>query len=167
MKTGTEKIPSAFLIIIAFAIVYIVWGSTYFFIKMAVQGGLPPFLTGALRYTTAGLILMAWCIIKGEKIFVGRNIVHAAVCGFLLLFIANGTVTWSEQTLPSAMVAIILSCPPIWIVLLDKKNWGVNFKSKSTVIGLIVGFAGVLLMSAVLWVKPLAKDSGGNFLLPG
>ena len=135
------------MVVTAFAIVYIVWGSTYFFIKMAVQGGLPPFLTGALRYTIAGLILMAWCIIKGEKIFVGRNILHAAVCGFLLLVIANGTVTWSEQTLPSAMVAIILSCPPIWIVLLDKKNWAVNFKSKSTIIGLDYWFlAGVLLL---------------------
>ncbi|MFC0514016.1 EamA family transporter [Mucilaginibacter angelicae] len=145
MTPATTKSTSPLLVVIAFATVYIVWGSTYFFIKMAVAG-FPPLLLGALRFFTAGLLLMVWCAIKGEKIFVKQNILHAAVSGFLLLVIGNGAVIWAEQTLPSAMVAIMVTSPPIWFVLLDKPNWGTNFKSKSTIAGLIIGFIGVILL---------------------
>ncbi|SFD58695.1 Permease of the drug/metabolite transporter (DMT) superfamily [Chitinophaga sp. CF118] len=146
MSLSQQKNAPPLLVIIAFATIYIVWGSTYFFIGKAVQGGLPPFLLAFMRYFTAGLLLMLWCIIRGEKIFIWKNIIHATVSGILLLFIANGTVTWSEQILPSAMVAIIVSCPPLWIVLLDYKNWKINLRNKSTVTGLIIGFIGVLLL---------------------
>jgi len=145
MAPTTAKSTSPLLVIIAFATVYIVWGSTYFFIKIAVAG-FPPLLLGALRFFTAGLLLMVWCAIKGEKIFVIQNILHAAVSGFLLLVIGNGAVIWAEQTLPSAMVAIMVTSPPIWFVLLDKPNWSTNFKSKSTIIGLVIGFIGVILL---------------------
>jgi len=165
MPVNTQKAAPALLIFIAFATIYIVWGSTYFFIRMAVQGGIPPFILGGMRYTSAGLLLMTWCVLKGEKIFVWKNIMHAATSGFLLLFIANGTVTWSEQTLPSAMVAIILSCPPIWIVLLDGKNWAINFKNKWTITGLIIGFTGVLLLFGEQ-VSGIFSTGGGQSQLP-
>ncbi|WPU96537.1 EamA family transporter [Mucilaginibacter sabulilitoris] len=145
MASVSQKSASPLLVIIAFAIVYIVWGSTYFFIKMAVDG-FPPLLLGALRFFSAGVLLLIWCIIKGEKIFIKRNVMHAVVTGFLLLVIGNGAVIWVEQTLPSAMVAIMVSSAPIWFVLFDKQNWSVNFKSTSTIIGLLVGFAGVILL---------------------
>jgi len=105
MALTPQKSASSLMVIIAFATVYIVWGSTYFFIKMAVDG-FPPLLLGALRFLTAGILLLIWCKIKGEQIFIKRNIIHAAVTGFLLLVIGNGAVIWVEQTLPSAMVAI-------------------------------------------------------------
>src|ERR1700733_10017689 len=146
MPLNTQKTASPLLVIIAFATVYIVWGSTYFFIRMAEQGGMAPFLLGAIRFTIAGLLLMSWCIIKREKIFVLKDMLSAAVTGVLLLFIANGIVIWSEQTLPSAMVAILVSSAPIWFVLLDKPNWAINLKNKATIFGLVVGFAGVILL---------------------
>ncbi|HAL82931.1 MAG TPA: EamA family transporter [Mucilaginibacter sp.] len=146
MPLKSQKPVSALLVIIAFATVYIVWGSTYFFIRMAEQGGMPPFLLGAIRFTTAGLLMMGWCVVKGEKIFVRQNIIHAAVSGILLLFVANGIVIWSEQTLPSAMVAIMVSSAPIWFVLIDKSHWGVNLSSRPTIIGLVIGFGGVILL---------------------
>jgi drug/metabolite transporter (DMT)-like permease len=145
MATSSQKSASPLLVIIAFATVYLVWGSTYFFIKMAVDG-FPPFLLGAIRFFMAGALLLTWCAIKGERIFVKRNMIHAAVSGLLLLVIGNGIVIWVEQTLPSAMVAIMVTAPPIWFVLLDKPNWGTNFKSKSTIIGLVIGFGGVILL---------------------
>lgn len=145
MATPTQKPASPLLVIIAFVTVYIVWGSTYFFIQMCVHG-FPPLLLGGIRFFTAGILLFAWCAIKGEKLFVWKNILHAAVSGTLLLFVANGTVIWSEQTLPSAMVAIMVSSAPIWFVVLDKGKWGENFKSRSTIFGLLIGFAGVLLL---------------------
>jgi drug/metabolite transporter (DMT)-like permease len=165
MTPATTKPASRLLVVIAFATVYIVWGSTYFFIKMAVAG-FPPLLLGALRFFTAGLLLMVWCAIKGEKIFVKQNILHAAVSGFLLLVIGNGAVIWAEQTLPSAMVAIMVTSPPIWFVLLDKPNWGANFKSKSTIVGLIIGFIGVILLFRDQ-IADVLGSSAGPSKLPG
>lgn len=165
MALTPQKSASTLLVIIAFAIVYLVWGSTYFFIKMAVDG-FPPLLLGALRFTTAGILLFAWCIIKGEKIFVKRSIVHAVVTGFLLLVVGNGAVIWVEQTLPSAMVAIMVSSAPIWFVLFDRQNWHVNFKSTSTIIGLVIGFIGVILLFSEQ-IGSLFGSSMGLSKLPG
>jgi drug/metabolite transporter (DMT)-like permease len=146
MSPKSQNKVSTLWVVIAFATVYLVWGSTYFFIRMAMEGGLPPFILGAVRFTTAGLLLMGWCVIKREKIFVAKDILNAAITGILLLFVANGIVIWSEKTLPSAMVAILVSSAPIWFILLDKPNWGINLKHKTTILGLIIGFAGVILL---------------------
>jgi drug/metabolite transporter (DMT)-like permease len=145
MTPAINKSASPVLVIIAFATVYIVWGSTYFFIQMAIHG-IPPLMMGAIRFFTAGMLMLVWCAIKGEKLFNRNSIVTSAVTGILLLCGGNGAVIWVEQKLPSAMVAILVSAAPIWFVLLDKQNWGVNFKSKSTVAGLIIGFTGVILL---------------------
>jgi drug/metabolite transporter (DMT)-like permease len=145
MTAATNKSASPVLVIMAFATVYIVWGSTYFFIQMAIHG-IPPLLMGAMRFSTAGSLLLIWCAIKGEKLFNRGSIVITAITGILLLCGGNGAVIWAEQKLPSAMVAILVSAAPIWFVLLDKQSWSVNFKSKSTIAGLIVGFAGVILL---------------------
>ncbi|MEO6000757.1 MAG: EamA family transporter [Chitinophagaceae bacterium] len=144
--TGTiKKNASTLMVVLAFATVYIVWGSTYLFIQKAVFG-FPPFLLGAVRFLLAGLLLMAWCRFKGEQLFVLKNIRDAAVSGILLLFIGNGIVIWVEQFMPTAMVAITLSSSPLWFIVLDKAKWGENFKSKATIAGLIIGFAGVILL---------------------
>lgn len=133
------------MVVLAFATVYLVWGSTYFFIKEALNG-FPPFLLGAIRFIIAGLLLLGWSIMKGEKVFDPKLIRHAAVGGILMLFIGNGMVIWVEQTLPSAMAAIMLSSAPLWFVLLDKPKWRTNFRSMNTILGLVLGFAGVVLL---------------------
>ncbi len=145
MSQSNTKSASTLMVIIAFATVYLVWGSTYFFIRMAIHG-FPPLLMGAMRFFTAGMLMLTWCIIKGEKIFIWKSIITSAIVGILLLVVGNGIVIWVEQTLPSAMVAILVSAAPIWFVLLDRQNWGTNFRSKPTVAGLIIGFAGVILL---------------------
>ncbi|MBE7177531.1 MAG: EamA family transporter [Mucilaginibacter polytrichastri] len=139
--------PSAFLVILAFATVYIVWGSTYFFIQRALHG-FPPFLLGSIRFCLAGLIMLSWCIFKGEHVFSPAAIKPAAVTGLLLLFVGNGVVIWVEQFLPSAMVAILVSSAPIWFVMLDRPKWKENRASTSTITGLIIGFAGVIMLFA-------------------
>lgn len=145
MNANTTKSASTLWVVIAFATVYLVWGSTYFFIRMAIQD-LPPMLMGAIRFVTAGLLMLTWCIIRGEKIFIRKSVITSAIVGLLLLGVGNGIVIWVEQTLPSAMVAILVSAAPIWFVLLDRQNWAVNFRSRSTVLGLVIGFIGVLLL---------------------
>jgi len=145
MSPSNAKPASTLMVIVAFATVYLVWGSTYFFIRMAIHG-FPPMLMGAIRFFTAGMLMLIWCIIKGEKIFIWKSIITSAIVGVLLLGVGNGIVIWVEQTLPSAMVAILVSAAPVWFVLLDRQNWGVNFRSRPTVAGLIIGFAGVILL---------------------
>lgn len=133
------------LVIVAFAIVYVVWGSTYFFIQMAVHG-FPPFILGAFRFILAGIIMAIWCVIKGENLFAIRGIKHAIISGILLLFFGNGIIIWVEQSMPSAMVAITVSSAPLWFVLLDKPKWAENFRSKSIITGMLIGLAGVILL---------------------
>ncbi|GAC1532123.1 MAG: EamA family transporter [Sediminibacterium sp.] len=142
---SSSKPASTLLLILAFATVYLVWGSTYFFIQMAVKS-FPPLLLGAFRFLAAGGRLLGWCALKGEKLFVIRDVGHAAVSGILLLFVGIGIVIWVEQTIPSAMVAILVSSSPIWFIVLDKKKWKENFRNKATMTGLLVGFGGVILL---------------------
>jgi drug/metabolite transporter (DMT)-like permease len=158
MANSNNQPASKLMVIIAFAIVYLVWGSTYFFIEIAIKG-IPPMLMGAIRFFTAGMLVLLWCIIKGEKIFVKQSFINSAIVGLLLMGGGNGAVIWSEQTLPSAMVAILVSAAPIWFVVLDRQNWAVNFRSKSIVTGLIIGFAGIILLFGE---EVMAIFSGGN-----
>jgi len=157
MKTN-QPAASPVLVIVAFAIVWVVWGSTYFFIQVAIHG-FPPMLMGAVRFLTAGILMLIWCAIKGDKIWSRKDIITSGISGFLMLFIGMGIVIWTEQSLPSAMVAIMVSTNPIWFVALDKDNWKVNLKSKSTISGLILGFGGVFL----LFGEAIFKSSQGAF----
>jgi drug/metabolite transporter (DMT)-like permease len=145
MTDLTTKKASTFMVVLAFATVYIVWGSTYFFIQKAVQG-FPPFLLGAIRFLIAGILLMGWSIIRREEIIVKKNIKNAVIGGVLMLFIGNGAVIWVEQYMASGVVAILLSSSPIWFVLLDKPKWKENLANKFTITGLVIGFAGVILL---------------------
>jgi drug/metabolite transporter (DMT)-like permease len=145
MLTNNKKNVSPLMVVIAFATVYLVWGSTYFFIQKAIQH-IPAFLLGALRFTIAGILLLSWCKIKGERIWVWQSVRHAAISGLLLLLIGNGAVIWAEQYLPSSLVAVLVSSSPLWFVVLDKPKWKQNFTSNITVLGLIVGFIGVILL---------------------
>jgi len=165
MASSSNKTASPLLVVIAFATVYLVWGSTYLFIRIAMEGGFPPFILGAIRFTTAGLLLMGWCAIKGEKLFIAKDVLPAIITGVLLLFVANGIVIWSETRLPSAVAAILVSSAPIWFVVLDKPHWGMNFSSKATIVGLIIGFAGVILLFSEQ-IGSLFKGAGVHSNLP-
>ncbi len=154
MKTETSNRPSLLLVVVAFAVVYIVWGSTYFFIEMGVKG-FPPMIMGALRFFTAGIIMLIWCAIKGDKIWSLKTIFSSGVSGLLMLFLGTGVLIWVERSIPSAMVAIMISANPIWFVVLDKANWRVNLSNKTTIGGIIIGFAGVLLLFGEQIMKSL------------
>jgi drug/metabolite transporter (DMT)-like permease len=145
MPAAVAKTASTSRVVIAFAIVYIVWGSTYFFIRMAVEQ-IPPMLVGAFRFLTAGAIMLLWCLVTGERVFVWKSVRPALVSGLLLLFFGNGALIWSEQYVTSSLAAILLAAGPIWFVLLDRRKWKENFSSRETIIGLLVGFAGVILL---------------------
>jgi drug/metabolite transporter (DMT)-like permease len=146
---STSKNASPVMVIISFATVYLVWGSTYFFILMALKG-FPPMFLGAFRFLIAGAIMLLWSFFRGEKIFEFQNIKHSVISGTLMLFGGTGVVIWVEQTLPSALVAILVSAAPFWFVLMDKPMWKESFRNKSTILGLVIGFTGIVLL---FWEK--------------
>jgi drug/metabolite transporter (DMT)-like permease len=162
-----SKTPSTLLIVLAFATVYIVWGSTYFFIQRALAG-FPPFLLGAFRFIVAGLLMLGWSVLQGEDVFSWKAMKPAIITGLLLLLIGNGVVIWVEQFLPSAMVAIMVSMSPLWFVLLDKPKWHENLTNKSTILGLLIGFAGVvLLFSEKIMLSMSSLNSGRDLFAMG
>jgi drug/metabolite transporter (DMT)-like permease len=140
-----NKKESPLMIIIAFATVYLVWGSTYFFIQIAVRC-FPPMILGALRFLTAGLLLMGWCRLNGEQMGTWRQIKPAIITGLMLLLVGTGAVIWAEKWLPSSLVAVLISSSPFWFVILDVPKWRENLTNRSIILGLIFGFIGVTLM---------------------
>lgn len=135
------------LVIFAYLVVYIVWGSTFFFIEKALHA-FPPFVIGSIRFLTAGALLMGYCKIKGYRLFERTAVKQAVFVGFLLLFLDMAAVIWSEQFISSGIVSIISAATVIWFVVLDKPRWKENFTSPTTVIGLVMGFIGVLMLFA-------------------
>ncbi len=145
MNATLTKAPSTLSVVLAFLTVYIVWGSTYFFISRALHG-FPPFLLGAIRFIIAAVLMMGWAGIKKETIFDWPTMKLSAVSGFLILFIGNGIVIFVEQYVGSAWVAIIISAAPLWYVVYDRPHWKENFASKSILSGLFLGLIGIFLL---------------------
>src|SRR5215213_5062205 len=147
MTGTTQKHQSKALIFAAFLALYIIWGSTYLGIKYALET-IPPFLMVGIRFIIAGLLLLGWCIIKKENIPSLKSILIISVAGILMLFIGNAAVVYAEQYLPSGLVAILVATVPLWFVILDKRQWRFHFSNKLIVAGLLIGFAGVMMLFA-------------------
>src|ERR1700743_2405277 len=163
MAAESGRVPSAMKVAAAFTAVYLVWGSTYFFIRLSVEH-IPPMLVGAFRYMPAGLLMLVWCLITRENIFSWRVIRPAVVSGLLLLLGGNGLLIWAEQYMPSSLAAILLASGPIWFVVLDRGKWRGNFCSKAKGGGVIVGVSGVLLLFGERVVSEAGEigSKGGN-----
>ena len=166
--TGTSVTePSRLKVYLAFAAIYIIWGSTYFFIREALDG-FPPFMLGGLRFLIAAVLMFAWCMATGIPIKPGRDLKTAAITGFLLCFVGNGAVVWVEQMIPSSVVAIAIAVAPLSFIVLDKPNWRVNFRSWSTLFGVVAGFVGVLLLFSEKIAAQLGSaEVTAEFSVPG
>lgn len=140
-----KKEPSKVLVIAAFTALYLIWGSTYLGIFYAIQT-IPIFIMAASRFIIAGLLLLAYCLIKGEKPPSLKSFGIIGFGGVLMLFVGNGAVAWVEQYLPSGLAAIIVATVPLWFVILDKRQWSYYFSNKGIIVGLLVGFAGVMML---------------------
>lgn len=137
--------PSRLKVYLAFAAIYIIWGSTYFGIREALTG-FPPFMLGGLRFAVASVLMFAWCGIRREALLPPSGLWKVIVAGFLLLFLGNGAVVWAQQTIPSSVVAITVAVAPLVFTLLDKPQWKVNFRSPATLGGIVAGIIGVWLL---------------------
>jgi drug/metabolite transporter (DMT)-like permease len=134
------------LVWLALGTVYLVWGSTYLGIRLSLDG-IPPLLMGAVRFCLAGGLLLAWTIVRGdwrERVtpVQWRN---AAVLGTILLVAGNGGVILAEQYVPTGVAALCVATAPMWMAIIDRLAFGQRLRPLG-IVGLMVGFAGVVLL---------------------
>jgi len=133
-------------VILAFAVVYIVWGTTYLAILFAIKD-IPPLLMSSMRFLLAGIVLYIFCLVKNERHPDYTSFLKIMFRGILMLVGGTVSVTWVEQYLPSSMTAIIVTSVPFWFILLDRKHWPQYFSNKILIAGLMIGFVGVALLT--------------------
>ena len=129
------------------AVIYVVWGSTYFGIAIAIES-MPPFLMATFRFAIAGLILVAWDLLRhpeSRRLPTRREVIDSFIVGGLLLGIGNGFVTYGELTVPSGIAAILIGMMPLWFALL---GWLYLRERLPRIVAFAValGFAGVALL---------------------
>lgn len=134
-------------ILLAFLAVYTIWGSTYLAIRFAVAT-MPPFLMAGVRFLIAGAILYLWLRLRGAE---RPKLIHwrsALVIGGLLLLGGNGGVSWAEVHVPSGLAALLVAAVPLWMALFDWIRPGGVRPTGLTLLGLVIGFAGVALLAS-------------------
>jgi len=142
------------LVIIAFGLVYVVWGSTYLAIRVGIES-FPPLLLAGSRHLLTGLILYP---ILRWKTGVRPTLAHwrmSFITGFLLLFLGNGGVCLAERTVPSGVTALLVATVSLWMVLVDWLRPEGTRPGPRVVAGLLLGFGGLALL-----VGP--KNLGGS-----
>jgi len=159
-----DATPSRLALISAFAIVYIVWGSTYLAIRIAVQD-LPPGMLAGIRFILAGLVLGTLALARGQSLPRSRGEWGTtAILAIAFIVLGNGVVTWAEQWVPSNQAALIIASSALftaWFGTFGRR--GVSL-SRATKIGLFAGLFGTALM---VWPEGSAGEvPGGELLWP-
>jgi drug/metabolite transporter (DMT)-like permease len=145
MNASPQVASKQTLLIVAFATVYIVWGSTYLAIRVAVET-LPPFLLAAARFLIAGSMMFTWLRLRGVAMPAKNQWFNAAIAGVLMLLGGNGLVVWAEQSVCSSLAALVVALTPVWFALLDWARPGGKRPALYIWVGIVVGFVGVTLL---------------------
>lgn len=132
-------------LLLAFAAIYFIWGSTYLAIRVALHS-FPPFLLMALRSLTAGGLLYLWGRRQGAEAPGDPQWRGAAVCGALLFLVGHGGLAWGQQRVASGVAALLMTTEPFWIALLGWKFAGEGRPSGRALAGLVVGLLGLGLL---------------------
>jgi drug/metabolite transporter (DMT)-like permease len=134
------------IMIAAFAAVYLVWGSTYLAIKFALVS-IPTFLMGGIRFTVAGLLMIAWArFSRGYEKPTAAHWRTSAIVGFLLLTMGNGGVVLAEHYLSSGMTALMVATLPFWVILIGWLFMKTGRPSVRVTASLVIGFVGVMML---------------------
>ena len=132
---------------LALATIYIVWGSTFMAVTIAVRD-VPPLLAMGIRHVTAGTLLLAWALPRGDRKGdpIGRTQIRAGfIFGGALFLLGHGGLAWAQQTVPSGVAALLIGSIPLWMALLDRIFFGKRLHPSAT-LGLVVGFAGLAFL---------------------
>jgi drug/metabolite transporter (DMT)-like permease len=148
-------------LILAFALVYVVWGSTYLAIRFAIETA-PPFLMASARFLVAGLILYGFARWRGAARPSLAEWRATAIIGAALFLFGNGGVVWAEQFVPSGLAALLVATVPLWMVLFEWLLPGGKRPAPMVWLGVAVGLGGVGLLA-----KPGAAAAGSEHYLTG
>lgn len=158
MPTATATRPTTGAgIWLGMLVLYLVWGSTYLGIAVAVET-IPPFLMAAVRFALAGAILLAWSLARERGAFswpTRREWRDSAIVGGLLLGGGMGMVAYGEQTIPSGITALLIALMPVWVAVFGGILLGERLP-RIAVAGIAVGFAGVAVL-----IGPTAVGGAG------
>ncbi len=144
---GERARTGAVAVAVALGTVYLVWGSTYLAIRLAIDT-LPPLLMASVRFLVAGGLLYAWSIRRGDREGDrpgSRQWIAALLIGGALLLAGNGGVVLAEQTVPTGIVALLVATVPLWMAVINRVAFGRKLAGQA-MLGLIVGFGGVGLL---------------------
>ncbi len=146
---------------LALIALYLVWGSTYFGIKVAIET-IPPFFHSGVRFLISGIILVAWQRAAGQQMPTRKQWISSAIIGSLLLLGGNGLVSWAEQFIPSGIAALIIASVPLFLVVAEairpngvKPNW-------QSIVGLLIGFIGIYVL-----INPAEAGAGTGLNIYG
>jgi drug/metabolite transporter (DMT)-like permease len=176
MKTVDRSIQPAppasrAMILAAFAAIYLIWGSTYLAIKVAIET-VPPFLMTGVRFLIAGGVLYAWSVFRPSREAPGRGTIRpsmrrawrdAFVVGALLIVGGTSLVGWAELSVPSGITSLILATTPLWMVLLDGASSS-RAPSGRVLMGVMVGLGGLAILIGPSLLSP---GEGVNLLGAG
>jgi drug/metabolite transporter (DMT)-like permease len=155
----TASSPRRWQIVVAFALVYLFWGSTYLGIGIAVEQ-IPPAYVCATRFLIAGIIMLACCALTGRQVrFSPHHLVRLAAVGILLLMGGNLTLSYAELVVPTGLAALLVALSPLWFLVLDSILLGDHHISLRGKIGLLIGILGVVVL---IWPDLIHPTSLGR-----
>ena len=157
MEKG-KKTNSRIQIILAFAAIYIVWGTTYLAIKIGIRD-FPSFIMATIRYLIAGSILLCYCFLKKEKMFL-HNVLRNILLGAFVMTFGQAIAFWSEKYISSGLTAVFNSILPICYILTDRRNWGFYKQSKLTLLSIGMGLIGII----ILFIHPSETETHTGML---
>jgi drug/metabolite transporter (DMT)-like permease len=132
-------------VVLAFASVYLIWGTTYLAIRYAVES-IPPLLMMAMRHTIAGSLVYAWTRMRGVPAPTLREWKFPVIIGTILFLGGHGSLAWAEQKVPSGVAALLVATLPMWILLIARTTRTEEKFSPRALTGVVLGFFGVMVL---------------------
>jgi drug/metabolite transporter (DMT)-like permease len=142
----TAARPASWKILLAFAVIYFVWGSTFLAIRVGVHE-VPPFLLAAIRFSVSGIVLYGWMRLKGTPSPSRREWAGATLLGTLIFLVDYGCLFWAEQRVPSGIAAVVLATIPVFITLLEIIFLRTQRLTVRLGLALLVGLCGVAILT--------------------
>jgi len=151
--------------LLAFGIIYFVWGSTFLFIRVGVRE-VPPLLLAAMRFFVAGAVLYGWTRARGERAPKGREWLAVTILAFMIFVVDYGLLFWAEQRVPSGIAAVILATIPVFMALSEILVLRTQKLTMRLGVGLLIGVGGVsVLMSRGMDLGGAPIDRAGALAL--
>jgi drug/metabolite transporter (DMT)-like permease len=153
--------PPRWKTLLAFAIIYFVWGSTFLAIRVGVRE-VPPFLLAAMRFLVAGLVLYGWMLARGERSPSPRQWMSAFLIALLAFVFDYGLLFWAEQRVPSGIAAVMMATIPVFIALFEIIFLRTQKLTVRLALSLLIGIGGVTaLVSRSLYLGGAPIDRAG------